>query len=272
MFQVMKKIANTLMELNDWQRATFGNRKREIEGIQERLEQLLCLLLTANYLEEHSQLSNQLKNLLDEERNYWKQRSRVAWLNEGVRQGVEHVVIGYFKAMFATASIDQVKMHEVVNLLQPRVTDDMKEDLGVPYSDEEIKAALFQMYPTKSSGPDGMPLVFFQKYWDVIRAEVCGRVKGFLTSGQLLRQANYTHICLIPKVLNPTQVADLRPIALCNMLYKICSKVIANRLKRHLSDIISPFQSAFIPRRLITDNSLIANEVSHFIHSDSSAE
>nr|XP_011469216.1 PREDICTED: uncharacterized protein LOC105352889 [Fragaria vesca subsp. vesca] len=83
MFQVMKKIANTLMELNDWQRATFGNRKREIEGIQERLEQFLCLPLTANYLEEHSQLSNQLKNLLDEERNYWKQRSRVAWLNEG---------------------------------------------------------------------------------------------------------------------------------------------------------------------------------------------
>lgn len=80
------------------------------------------------------------------------------------------MVIGYFKAMFATASIDQVKMHEVVNLLQPRVTDDMKEDLDAPYSDEEIRATLFQMYPTKSPGPDGMPPVFFQKYWDVIGA------------------------------------------------------------------------------------------------------
>lgn len=89
-----------------------------------------------------------------------------------------------------------------------------------------------------------------------------------MQSGRLLRVVNFTHVCLIPKVPNPTQVADLRPIALCNVLYKIFSKVITNRLKRHLSDIISPCQSAFIPDRLITDNSLIANEVSHFINTN----
>lgn len=95
-------------------------------------------------------------------------------------------------------------------------------------------------------------------------------MRSFLQSGLLLKDVNYTHVCLISKVPNPTQVSDLRPIALCNVLYKICSKVIANRLKKHLSSIISPFQSTFIPRRLITDNSLIANEVSHFINSDKS--
>ncbi|KAL6134325.1 hypothetical protein ACLB2K_066557 [Fragaria x ananassa] len=113
-----------------------------------------------------------------------------------------------------------------------------------------------------------MPPEFFQKYWETVGVDVCLAVRDFLSSGQFLRDVNYTHICLIPKVANPTQVSDLRPIALCNVLYKICSKVIANRLKKQLAGIISPSQSAFIPGRLITDNSLIATEVSHFIDSD----
>lgn len=67
-------------------------------------------------------------------------------------------------------------------------------------------------------------------------------------------------------------MSDLRPIALCNVLYKICAKVIANRLKLILPHIISPFQSAFVPGQLITDNILAANEMAHFIHNKWSGE
>lgn len=97
-------------------------------------------------------------------------------------------------------------------------------------------------------------------------------VQNFLHSGQLLKQINFTHICLIPKVANPKSMSDLRPIALCNVIYKICSKVIANRLKLVLPQIISPYQSAFLPSRLITDNILAANEVAHFIHNKRSGD
>jgi hypothetical protein len=81
---------------------------------------------------------------------------------------------------------------------------------------------------------------------------------------------NNTYICLIPKKKDPTHPSDYRPISLCNVLLKIITKTIANRIKLMLPDVISPNQSAFVPGRMITDNTLVAYEVFHFFNQSTS--
>ncbi|XP_061998976.1 uncharacterized protein LOC133716286 [Rosa rugosa] len=287
MFCVTKKIMLTRIKLDKWQREVFQGRQLQMLGIRSRLEELLEV-----------PISDMIQNLLFQEELFWKQRAKVTWIKEGDRNtgffhrrtenrkrknmlqglydedgnwreddaGLEEVITSYFTKMFSASEIDIEALDRTLEAIVPSVTSQMNEDLCAPYTREEIRFALFQMYPTKSPGPDGMPPLFFQHYWKLISQDVVAAVQNFLHTGLILKQINFTHICLIPKVDNPETMSDLRPIALCNVIYKICSKVIANRLKVVLPSMISPFQSAFVPGRLIIDNILVANEMAHFVH------
>ena len=62
----------------------------------------------------------------------------------------------------------------------------------------------------------------------------------FLNNGHMLLALNHTHIVLIPKIKNPAKMSDFRPISLCNVIYKIIAKVLANRFKQVLPYIITP--------------------------------
>ncbi len=81
--------------------------------------------------------------------------------------------------------------------------------------------ALKQMAPLKAPGPDGMPPVFYQSYWNTIGREVVQAVLSSINSGKLLPSINHTFVTLIPKVKNPEQVTEYRPISLCNVIHKL---------------------------------------------------
>jgi hypothetical protein len=96
--------------------------------------------------------------------------------------------------------------------------------------------------------------------------EVFQAILSFLNGAQLDGNINKTYIALIPKSKNHVCVTDYRPISLCNVIYKLISKVLANRLKPVLPHVISCNQSAFLSGRLITDNILAAYETLHSMH------
>lgn len=88
-------------------------------------------------------------------------------------------------------------------------------------------------------------------------------VQSFFLSGFLLKSLNHTNIALIPKKDNPTLASHFRPISLCNVIYKVISKILFSRLKPLLHKLISPLQAGFVPHRLIHENSILAHELIH---------
>ena len=121
------------------------------------------------------------------------------------------------------------------------------------------------MAPTTAPGPDGMSPIFHKSFRHIVGDDVTSIVLNALNSGIVHESLNSTFISLIPKVKNPKKVSDFRPINLCNVIYKLISKMLVNRLKLVLPNVVSDSQSAFLSGRLITDNMLVAFKILHYL-------
>ena len=157
---------------------------------------------------------------------------------------------------------------EIINVAThfPRfVEEEDSEALEVPVTMEELEGTIKWFKKEKSPGPDGWTIEFYSAFFELLGGNILKVVEESRTSGSLYNAINSTFIALIPKSDNPSSFDDFRPISLCNVLYKIISKIIANRIKPILSRHISPQQFAFLENRQIHEAIGSAQEAIHSI-------
>ncbi|XP_048613065.1 uncharacterized protein LOC125587022 [Brassica napus] len=138
------------------------------------------------------------------------------------------IATSYFRQIFESTTPEDIE--EALSEVLTTITGSMNDSLTAPVSEWEVKLALFAMHPDKAPGPEGMTALFYQQFWDIVKQDL---------------------------------TLMFRPISLCNVSYKIVSKVLCQRVKKVLPGLISETQSAFVAGRQISDNIMIAQEMFH---------
>lgn len=130
-----------------------------------------------------------------------------------------------------------------------------------PVQAAEIKEILFSMPCNKAPGPDGFPMEFYKAAWSVIEKDFVTAVQSFFIYGFMPKSINAKLLLLVPKTTDAETMSDFRPIACCNVIYKVISKLLASRLKATLPEAIKLNQCAFVEGGLLLENVLLDTEL-----------
>ncbi|GJZ47857.1 RNA-directed DNA polymerase, eukaryota [Tanacetum coccineum] len=171
---------------------------------------------------------------------------------------VKETFRNHFQARFKQPSLGRFKLNSVFT---NRLSPDQVVDLDSNVSRDEIRKAVWDCGENKSPGPDGYTFEFFRKFWSFVGPDFCSAVEHFFVNGYFSKGCNSSFIALIPKVTDAKFVTDFRPISLIGCVYKVVTKILANRLAMVISDLISDTQSAFVAKRQILDGPFILNEL-----------
>lgn len=179
---------------------------------------------------------------------------------------IADVAVGHFKKLFSKPEIVNLEAQmEVLHCMPRFFTDEDNDCIGRSVTLSEIEGILRGMAKDKSPGPGGWTVEFYLQFFDLFGPEIVCLVEEPPNNGRISGSLNATFIALIPKITNPISFQDFRPISLCNLLYKVISKVIADRNKDGLSRGISDEQFGFLHERLIFDAIGTAQETIHFV-------
>eukprot|EP00253_Pinus_taeda_P030593 PITA_30593 len=238
--------------------------------------------LSSEALEQEKTLSQHWHKRCSQEETLWRQKSRIQWLKEGElntkffhRSVLDHrssnrilelkkntgeilkshndisaLLADHFKSISQEPPINREEAIKELTVAIPKtITSDQNWALCREVSLEEVEKAIRSMPNDKAPGPDGFTINFYKACWSIIKQDVWEVVEDSRRSGTILKSLNSTFLALIPKVEEAKTPDKFRPIALCNVIYKIISKVIASRLKTILPGIISEEQSSYVEGR-----------------------
>uniref|UniRef100_A0A803NVZ1 Reverse transcriptase domain-containing protein n=1 Tax=Cannabis sativa TaxID=3483 RepID=A0A803NVZ1_CANSA len=270
----IRNISKSKDALQAWKKSIQEINEGEIKNLKQRLEWIQSQPISDALKEEESNLQSQILLSWSKLESMWRQKSRETWLSLGDRntrffhaatvirkrrnsiwaikdnegriwkekKTIASVINAHFSNLYTSSQL--CLDVEFDGLFTNRIDSFANDNLVKVPTKEEIKDVVFCLHPLKAPGPD---------------------VKEFFANGILEPRLNSTFICLISKVEFPLSVDYFRPISLCNFSYKVIAKILSNRLRPLMNDLISPFQSAFIPGRWIADSSILTQEIIHKI-------
>ena len=131
---------------------------------------------------------------------------------------MDRCLINYFQELFTSAHLQN--FDAATNSIESIISANMNAQLSVDFMEWEFQTTLKKMVPLKALGPDGMPPLFYQHFWNLTSEDVTKSVLKFLNSTSLPKHLNHTFLTLIPKKKNAEYASEFRPISLCNVLYK----------------------------------------------------
>lgn len=170
----------------------------------------------------------------------------------------------HFKSIYKVpCEVNILEIMWVAELFPRFVEQEDTENLMIVVSKEELEATIKWFKKDKSPGPYGWTIEFHIAFFDILGDDLLRIVEDCRRIGNIPSAIKSTFIALISKSDSPTSFNDFIPISLCNCLYKIISKIIANRLKPILSRHISPEQFAFLQHRQIHEAIATAQELLH---------
>lgn len=169
---------------------------------------------------------------------------------------IEKVFVGYFRNIFssevdATVEGHLARVQKLCDTL-PKVSPAFHEMLCAPATCEELRAAVHALNPKSTPGPDGIPNLFYQKFFPAIHAPLLKMVNSFLCDGSKPFSFREGRITLLPKPGGcPSEPQSWRPITLLNSDYKIVASLMGRRLRCVLPEIVSRAQTCSVQGRTI---------------------
>lgn len=298
----LKQIKRVLKKLNKDKFSNIQKRVRETNSLLQIVQiKALTDPSTANFQEEQT-LHAKLTFLRSIEESYFRQRSRINWLNEGDHNttffhrltqlrnsfnSIRSLCLASGEQISDPLAMGQIAISHFQNILAPstpptrtstvtwyqslsdyRCPPEAQAPMKAQPTEENIKRTLFKINPNKSPRPDGLTSGFFKAAWSIVSTDVIIGIKTFFSSCHLPHATNSTILTLVPKHSGASTISDYHPISCCNTLYKLISKILVQRLKPLLPDLILPNQTAFVQGRLLVENTMLASEIVHGYHRD----